>query len=90
MNPRSHWKLFDVHHRMRPAIILMIGVAAAIAGCTIGSTVGLLVGVAIDNAAPNEVFVSAVLGTIPLFGFIGMIVGAVVGARLVGHPPKSN
>lgn len=68
----------------------MLGVAAGIASWLIGSAVGLLVGLAIDNAAPDEVFVSAAVGTIPLFGFVGMIAGAIVGARLVGRPAKSN
>ncbi len=66
---------------------VFLGAAAVVFGWFIGTEVGLLAGLAIDNASPDEVFVSAALLTIPIGGLTGSAAGLWLAYRILRRAP---
>lgn len=58
--------------------------ALVVGGSGAGTLLGFLVGLGFDAASVDQVFGSAALLAIPLFGLAGLVAGAVGGARIIG------
>lgn len=67
---------------MRIVVRLILAAIILVAGWLVGSGIGILVGLGLDAAAGEEAWVSSALLTLPLFGFIGILVGAALAARI--------
>ena len=67
---------------MRIVVRLILAAIILVAGWLVGSGIGILVGLGLDAASGEEPWVSNALLTLPLFGFIGILVGAALAARI--------